>query len=179
MTPEEEHDLVYKASRSGLGGCCEWQNDRILESDKWICGTCGKRAMSAVERAYETTIEHDGVEYKLSLPALRVHECSSCGAVTLDDDANREVSDALRSAAGLLSPTQIRDGQEALGLSQKQLADFLKVGEHTLARWEKGVQIQQMAHDMLVRAFFDLPALREYLGWMPVASAQPRKAQAG
>ena len=115
----------------------------------------------------------------MSLPALRVHECSSCGSVTLDDDANRKVSDALRTAAGLLTPTQIRDGREALGLSQKQLADYLKVGEHTLARWEKGVQIQQLAHDMLLRAFFDLPSLREYLGWTPVASARPRTAQAG
>src|SRR5207237_5930376 len=50
----------------------------------------------------------------------------------------RKVSNALRAEAGLLTPEQIRRQREELGLTQKQLADALQVGESTLSRWETG-----------------------------------------
>ena len=48
-------------------------------------------------------------------------------------------------------------------LSQKQLADQLGIGEATVCRWEKGTQIQQRAFDRMLRAYEDLPELRDYL----------------
>ena len=81
----------------------------------------------------------------------------------LDDEANNRVSDALRAKAMLLTPEEIRRGREALGLTQKQMAQYLQVGESTLSRWETGGQIQQRSLDRLMRLYFHVPEARRYL----------------
>jgi putative zinc finger/helix-turn-helix YgiT family protein len=112
---------------------------------------------------YQTEVTHDGRTYLLNLPALHVLRCGSCGSIVLDDEADEKISDALRAAAGLLSPEEIRRGREALGLTQKQLAHYLQVGESTLSRWETGGQIQQRSLDRLMRTFFHVPEARRFL----------------
>jgi putative zinc finger/helix-turn-helix YgiT family protein len=81
----------------------------------------------------------------------------------LDDEADEKISEALRTAAGLLSPEKIRRGRETLGLTQKQLAHYLQVGESTLSRWETGGQIQQRSLDRLMRIHFQVPEARRFL----------------
>src|SRR5437870_4262743 len=109
----------------------------------WKCGTCRAKALAPAVIDYQAEIEHDGRAYAIAIPALQVLKCGHCGALVLDDDANKQVSGALRRAAGLLAPGEIRQNREALGLTQKQLANSLQVGESTLSRWETGGQIQQ------------------------------------
>ena len=62
--------------------------------------------------------------------------------------------------------------RESLGLTQKQLANLLRVADATVSRWETGGQIQQRSMDLLLRAFSDIPALRQYLG-MPFTQSGP------
>ena len=50
-----------------------------------------------------------------------------------------------------------------LELTQKALADRLGIAESTLCRWERGGQIPQRHSDLILRAFFDVPAFRDYL----------------
>jgi putative zinc finger/helix-turn-helix YgiT family protein len=129
----------------------------------WKCGTCRQRALAPAVAEYREEVEHDGRVYTIVIPALQVLKCANCGALVLDDDANRQVSEALRREAGLLSPAEIRQQREALGLTQKQLANCLQVGESTLSRWETGGQIQQRSLDRFLRAFFCLPQVRAFL----------------
>jgi putative zinc finger/helix-turn-helix YgiT family protein len=131
----------------------------------WKCRTCRKVAVAQVTIPYTTEVQHDGRTYSVQLPALEVLRCSECGAIVLDDAANARISEAFRYEAGLLTPAQIRQQREALGLTQKRLACLLDVSESTLSRWETGIQIQQRAMDKLLRAFFDLPEFRRYLGF--------------
>ena len=63
-----------------------------------------------------------------------------------------------RREARLLTPDEIRDGREKLGLTQKQFANLLGVGEATVSRWETGAQVQQRAMDRFVRLCFTSPA---------------------
>src|SRR6266545_4999878 len=129
----------------------------------WKCGTCRERALAPAVIDYREEVEHDARAYTISIPGLRVLKCANCGALVLDDDANQQVSDALRREAGLLTPSQIRQNREALGLTQKQLANYLQVGESTLSRWETGGQIQQRSLDRFLRLFFRLPEARYLL----------------
>ena len=108
----------------------------------------------------------------LSLPALKVFRCELCGAIVLDDEANHRISLALREAGGLLSPEEIRRGREKLGLTQKQLAHYLQVGEETLSRWETGGQIQQRAMDRLLRIYFQVPEARHLIETTASAPAE-------
>ena len=129
------------------------------------CGTCRERAVEPTTLpAYSVSMEHDGRSHEVTITDLVTPQCARCGAVMLDDDAQDRLYAALRQAAGLLSPEEIRSGRTALGLTQVEMAKALQVGPSTLSRWETGGQIQQHAMDLLLRAFFDLPEFREYLG---------------
>jgi DNA-binding transcriptional regulator YiaG len=85
----------------------------------------------------------------------------------------RRLSDALRATAGLLQPGEIRAGREALGLTQKELANYLQIAEATLSRWETGAQIQQRSLDKLLRGFFGVEEFRRFLGMPDLAPATP------
>jgi putative zinc finger/helix-turn-helix YgiT family protein len=112
---------------------------------------------------YRTQIEHDGRSYTVDIPNLAVVKCEKCGAVVLDDAANQRITDALRTAAGLLRPEQIREARKRLGLTQKELAASLDISEFTVSRWETGDQIQQKAMNRMLKAFFNCPQTRAYM----------------
>lgn len=127
------------------------------------CGKCGQKAMGLATVPYATTIEHDGRSYRVEIPALTVPQCTHCQALSIDDEADRQISEAFRREARLLSPEEIRRGREKLGLTQKQFASLLGVGEATVSRWETGAQIQQRAMDRFLRLCFASPAAVELL----------------
>jgi putative zinc finger/helix-turn-helix YgiT family protein len=131
----------------------------------WKCGECRERAIyPTVLETYTTELDHDGKTYPISVSNFEVMQCRNCTEIILDDDANRTLSDALRSTVGLLQPTEIRAQREKLGLTQKTLAAHLQIAEATLSRWETGAQIQQRAMDRFLRVFFLSAEVRSILG---------------
>ena len=137
----------------------------------WKCGTCRNRGLRPVVLDYEAEIGHDGCLYRVTVPALSVLRCEQCGAIVLNDEADQKITAALRVAAGLLSPEEIRRGREALGLSQEQLARYLQVDQETLARWETGGQTPQRSMDRLMRIYFQVPEARRFLEEMAITAA--------
>lgn len=127
------------------------------------CGKCGQKAMRLATLPYATTIEHDGCSYQVEVPSLTVPQCGHCQAISIDDEADREISAAFRRSARLLTPDEIRQGRERLGMNQKQFASLLGVGEATLLRWETGAQIQQRAMDRFLRLCLTSPAAVQLL----------------
>jgi putative zinc finger/helix-turn-helix YgiT family protein len=127
------------------------------------CGKCGHQGMHLATVPYATTIDHDGRAYRVEIPALTVPQCKNCQAISIDDDADHEISAAFRRQAGLLAPQEIRQGRAKLGLTQKQFANLLGVGEATVSRWETGAQIQQRAMDRFLRVCLASPAAVELL----------------
>jgi len=119
--------------------------------------------MQLATMPYATTIEHDGRAYRVEIPALTVPQCANCRAISIDDEADQQISAAFRREARLLTPEEIRQGREKLGLTQKQFANLLGVGEATVSRWETGAQIQQRAMDRFVRVCLGSPAAMELL----------------
>jgi putative zinc finger/helix-turn-helix YgiT family protein len=127
------------------------------------CGKCGEQRMHLATVPYATTIEHDGRAYRVEIPALTVPQCGNCQAISIDHDADQQISAAFRRQAGLLAPEEIRQGRDKLGLTQKQFANLLGVGEATISRWETGAQIQQRAMDRFLRVCLASPAALELL----------------
>jgi putative zinc finger/helix-turn-helix YgiT family protein len=127
------------------------------------CGKCGQKAMQLATVAYSTTIEHDGRAYPVEIPALTVPQCGNCRAISIDNEADHQISAAFRRSARLLAPEEIREGREKLALTQKQFANLLGVGEATVSRWESGAQIQQRAMDRFLRVCLASPAAVELL----------------
>jgi len=101
--------------------------------------------------------------HRVEVPALTVPRCGNCQALSIDDEADQQISAACRRVAGLLTPEESRQGREKLGLTQKQFANLLGVGEATVSRWETGAQIQQRAMDRFLRVCCASPAAVELL----------------
>ncbi|MGP0066583.1 MAG: type II TA system antitoxin MqsA family protein [Isosphaeraceae bacterium] len=140
----------------------------------WKCGRCRERAVHpAILDTYTADLDHGGRIHSVSLSDFQVQKCQNCGAIVLDDEANRRLSDALRSAAGLLYPAEVRSQRESLKLSRKELARYLQIAEATLSRWETGAQIQQRSMDKLLRGFFGVEEFRRFLGVPDPAPAMP------
>jgi putative zinc finger/helix-turn-helix YgiT family protein len=118
------------------------------------CGQCRQRAVALATIPYTVQIDHDGRKYTVELPALEVPKCGSCGAISLHDEANKKISEAFRRQTHLLTPDEIRQGREKLGLDQQAFADRLGISISTLSRWESGAQFQQRSLNRLMKAFF-------------------------
>src|ERR1700737_3268808 len=88
------------------------------------CGKCGHKAMQLTTVAYATTIQHDGRAYRVQVPALTVPQCGNCQAISIDDEADHQISAAFRREARLVAPEAIREGRETLALTQAQFANL-------------------------------------------------------
>lgn len=133
----------------------------------WKCRSCGEKALSPVTIYYPVSLEHDGRSYTFSVANLQVLKCAACQEQVLPDESLTRIYAQLRTEAGLLSPTEIREKRKQLGLTQEDLANQLGVAKETISRWETGGQIQQRGYDKLLRVYFDVPAVREYLSPTP------------
>ena len=69
---------------------------------------------------------------------------------------------ALLASISFVQKSLNRD-REKLGLTQKQFANLLGVGEATISRWESGAMIQSRAMDNFLRVFFAVPQARDAL----------------
>jgi putative zinc finger/helix-turn-helix YgiT family protein len=112
---------------------------------------------------YATDVKHDGQSYHIELPALRIPKCRACGTLVFSNSVDDQISQALRAQVRLLTPEQIRDGREALGLKGKELAERLGVAAETISRWENGGLIQSRAMDNFLRVYFAVPEARTVL----------------
>src|SRR4051794_11442708 len=124
------------------------------------CGHCGQRTVALANEPYSIQIDHDGRKYQVNIPSLALPKCSNCGTISLDHEATEAIDAAFRRLAGLLTPEQIREGREQLGLNQQEFADKLAISVSTLSRWETGAQIQQRSLNRLMMAFFMCPEMR-------------------
>lgn len=125
------------------------------------CGNCGEKAVGPVVlESYKTSLEHDGQSYDLELVDFPVNQCANCKTVVPGEESEERLSNALRAAADVLTPIQIREHRKSLNLTQVQLAEYLRLSPSTISRWESGAQIQQRSMDVLLRAFFEVPEFR-------------------
>jgi HTH-type transcriptional regulator / antitoxin MqsA len=129
----------------------------------WKCRKCGRNAVRAAIVSYPVEIDHDGRVYAITVHGLKSPLCQECGQVFPDAGANRQLSQEFPRQAKLLTPQQIRRNREALGLTQKQLANIFGFAEATVSRWETGSQFQQRSLDNFLRVFFAFPEVRKAL----------------
>ena len=133
------------------------------KSFPWRCSQCRAKEVYAAVVPYTARVNHDGRIYELEIPALEAARCRACGELVFDDHADEQISAALRSHLGLLTPDQIREALRTLGMQQKALSASLGIAEATLSRWLNGSIIQSRAMDNLLRVYFGIPAVREVL----------------
>ena len=77
------------------------------------------------------------------------------GAIYLDGEAH-EMLDAVKARhMGILLPDQLRDMRNAIGLTQKKMAELLQLGEKTWTRWETGAERPSRSMNVLLCALHE------------------------
>jgi len=104
------------------------------------------------QKKIHKTVTFRGMEVPLVTKAYVCTECGlEAGTVASAGVVQRTIANAYRKKAGLLTGTEIRDLRKERGLTQKQLADLLKVGVASIKRWETGlIQSKAMDHVLSV-----------------------------
>ena len=129
----------------------------------WRCSGCKAKEVFPKATDYSTTRKHEGRSYAIRIPDLAIPTCRKCGAQTFSVGDDDRILEALRAAAGLLTPQEIQQGRARFGLTQQELADQLGAAKETICRWETGGMIQSRAMDNLLRLYFESEEVRGLL----------------
>jgi DNA-binding transcriptional regulator YiaG len=127
------------------------------------CAACDRDRVVLRQIPYEARVRHDGKLHSFHITALEVDECENCGEQYFTVDTDEQVSLALRSFLGLLSPNVIRAGLAKCSVNQRTFAEHLGIAPETVCRWLSGAAIQTRSMDNLMRLYFSLAAVREAL----------------
>ncbi|MCE5318397.1 MAG: DUF4065 domain-containing protein [Parachlamydia sp.] len=99
------------------------------------CPSCGKEEFETKNIRF--TPEIKGEEVEVVAPAS---VCARCHAPLMDaaqmNELRRRAADRYRVLHGLLTSEEILKFRHALGMSQVAFANYLKVGEASIKRWE-------------------------------------------
>jgi putative zinc finger/helix-turn-helix YgiT family protein len=90
----------------------------------------------------------DAVELDVRLP---VRKCRRCGFEFFDEEAEDLRHEAVCHHLGVLTPREIKDLRRKYDLSRADLARLTGLGAATIARWERGELIQNVANDRYLR----------------------------
>lgn len=118
------------------------------------CPQCGGSSIS-------TSIRRDkfvygsgdsAVELIVDLP---VRHCNDCDIHYMDSEAEDIKHEAVCRHLGVLPPAAIVNIRKKHGLSRAAFAKITGLGEASLGRWEKGINIQNLGNDRYIRLLED------------------------
>ncbi len=114
-----------------------------------VCPSCGGETTSRSEvDSFTYGASSDQVQLTAS---VIVYACKVCTFEFTGPDAELSRHEAVCRHLGLLTPTEIRGIREQFEMSRAQFAAATKLGEATIARWERGTSLQNPAYDVYLR----------------------------
>jgi DNA-binding transcriptional regulator YiaG len=113
------------------------------------CTGCGSSSVVT-----ETTVEEfpygtgeAPVQLKAAVP---VRTCRHCGFQFTDHRAESARHEAVCRHLGVMTPGEVEGVRTRLGMTRAAFAELTRLGEASLARWEKGLLVQNPANDQLL-----------------------------
>ncbi len=127
-----------------------------------ICAECGSSEMALVDSPVMEAFK--GHEFVIE--GIIHWECPECGEVEYPAESLHELdlklNDLYRQEEGLLSPTEIRQLREKLGITQVQLERIIGVRSPTVSRWESGAIVQSIPANNCMKHLLLFPCVEEY-----------------
>ncbi|MFC1946088.1 type II TA system antitoxin MqsA family protein [Chloroflexota bacterium] len=119
-----------------------------------LCTNCEKETeMELISREEAIKVRKDSI----TVP-IHYLKCNECGdeviSPTHGEDPFTLAYKQYRQKHGILTPEEIREHRESLGLSQIEFAKLLGLGVATISRYENG-SLQDVSHDNLLRLSMD------------------------
>jgi putative zinc finger/helix-turn-helix YgiT family protein len=117
---------------------------------KPTCPVCeaGDTLTSFEEERFTYGIGDRALELTARIPVRR---CTVCGFEFTDDEADIARHEAVCRHLAVLTPAEIQRIRDRHSLSRAEFARLTRIGEASLARWEKGLLIQNAATDSYLR----------------------------
>lgn len=75
--------------------------------------------------------------------------------IFLDGEANDKLDTVKARYMGILAPNQLRDLRNAIGVTQKGMAELLQLGEKSWTRWESGSERPSRSMNVFLCAVYD------------------------
>ncbi len=149
------------------------------------CPLCGRDTVATTmhSHTFDYGTGESAIELTVELPVRR---CTPCDYDYLDEVAEDRQHEAVCRHFGVLAPREIRRIREDLGMTRTKFAAITGIGEASLNRWEKGINIQTHAYDRYLR-LLALPGTLQRLmdiikpeksatGATPITGEQPFRA---
>lgn len=110
------------------------------------CPECGhaERSVLLETEEFDYGSGDDAVRLEACIP---VYSCEHCGLQYTSSNAEDIRHDAVCAHLGVMTPERIRELRNSLGTSRPEFARLTRLGEATIARWERGALIQNAAND--------------------------------
>src|SRR4051794_12129893 len=114
-----------------------------LSIDGTQCPECGRGTLRTMLRTedFEFDLGSDGL-IKVHAVNVPIEKCDICGEEISGPSAARIRDEALRQAAGLLTPLEIKAVRDKFGWSQQYLSDLTDFGIAMISCWEHGRLLQ-------------------------------------
>jgi putative zinc finger/helix-turn-helix YgiT family protein len=121
-----------------------------MEKKKLSC-PAGHGEMKLTHKKKHMTFKGVDIDYPVGC-----FVCPTCGleAATLTQgaDIQRSMADAYRKKVGLMTGSEIVESRKRKNLSQKKLANLMKIGIASIKRWETGIIQSKSMNKMLLQA---------------------------
>ncbi len=95
---------------------------------------------------------------------LPVRYCGSCEFHFLDAESEEIKHQAICQHLGVLAPLAILQIRKKYKLSRSSFAEITGIGEASLSRWEKGINVQNPANDRYIRLLNNPKVMQELKG---------------
>lgn len=126
----------------------------------------------------DITFDYGAGDTAVQLSAeVPVYHCANCDIQILNYRAEEIKHNTLCEHFGVLNPSSIVQLRKSYGMSRAEFARILGVGEASLNRWEKGINIQNYANDRYLRLLQD-PDTMARLKKLVVEQSDSMKKQA-
>lgn len=125
------------------------ENDPVPFARGEPCPNCGQGAVHSELLVDKFTYSHGEEPVELSATVL-LHRCAACGFEFTDGSADDARHGAICNYLGVHPPKAIVALRETYELSRSQFAQLTRLGEASIARWERGELIQNAAYDQFL-----------------------------
>lgn len=127
---------------------------RPPRESEMTCPQCQSNRVSTTIRDYEYVYGagESAITLQVEIP---VRSCSDCECQFTDWEAEEMMHNALCTHFGVLNPSEIAGLRAKHQMSRADFARLTGLGEASLNRWEKGINIQSVSHDRFLRLLDD------------------------
>lgn len=110
------------------------------------CGSCYLKTTQEDQEFIYGLSDHEVTLHAI----VPVHTCSACGLSYSDEKGEDARHEAVCRHLGVMTPAEVRLVRECHGMSRAEFARVTGLGEASLARWESGALIQNVANDQFL-----------------------------